>query len=108
MSTSLNSMTGVIWEDLVRPHLRRPVSEQRASQFLKLLVVVIGALCVGLVFLVERMGATLVQASKMMSGITAGTLLGVFSLGMFFPWANSKVLCSAAWPRLGSEALRCV
>ncbi|KAE8736781.1 hypothetical protein FOCC_FOCC017764 [Frankliniella occidentalis] len=90
MSTSLNSMTGVIWEDLVRPHLKRPVSEQRASQVLKLLVVAIGAVCVGLVFLVERMGAALVQASKMMSGITAGTLLGVFSLGMFFPWANSQ------------------
>ncbi|XP_034256929.1 sodium-coupled monocarboxylate transporter 1-like isoform X2 [Thrips palmi] len=90
MSTSLNSMTGVIWEDLVRPHLKKPVSEQRASQILKLLVVLIGGVCVGLVFLVERMGVTLVQGSKMLSGITAGTLLGVFSLGMFFPWATPK------------------
>ncbi|KAK3908024.1 Sodium-coupled monocarboxylate transporter 2 [Frankliniella fusca] len=111
MSTSLNSMTGVIWEDLVRPHLKRPVSEQRASQLLKLLVVVIGAACVGLVFLVERMGAALVQASKMMSGITAGTLLGVFSLGMFFPWANSKGALAGglvsfllvAWVSIGTQ-----
>ena len=68
MSTSLNSMTGVIWEDLVRPHLKWPVSEHRASQLLKLLVVLIGASCVGLVFLVERMGAALVQVRYAYAG----------------------------------------
>lgn len=64
MSTSLNSMTGVIWEDLIRPNFKNPVSEQRASQILKILVVFIGAMSVGLVFLVERMGAALVQVKQ--------------------------------------------
>lgn len=44
-----------------------------------------------MVFLVEKMGA-LIQAGKSLAGITAGTLLGLFSLGMFFPWANSTVI----------------
>lgn len=50
-----------------------------------------GIICVAMVFLVEKMGA-LIQAGKSLAGITAGTLLGLFSLGMFFPWANSTVL----------------
>lgn len=49
-----------------------------------------GVICVGMVFLVEKMGA-LIQAGKSLAGITAGSLLGLFSLGMFFPWANTTV-----------------
>lgn len=36
----------------------------------------------------------LLQAGKSLSGITAGSLLGVFTLGMFFPWANEQVRSS--------------
>jgi len=31
------------------------------------------------------------QAGKSLAGITAGSLLGIFSMGMFLPWANAKV-----------------
>ncbi|KAJ9585535.1 hypothetical protein L9F63_002652, partial [Diploptera punctata] len=88
MSTGLNSMTGVIFEDLIRPAIKKPMSEARASLVMKVMVMIIGLICVALVFVVERMG-TLVQAGKSLSGITAGPLLGVFSMGMFFPWANA-------------------
>ncbi|XP_023726534.1 sodium-coupled monocarboxylate transporter 1 isoform X2 [Cryptotermes secundus] len=89
MSTGLNSMTGVIFEDLIRPVVKERISESRASLIMKVIVAVIGTVCVGMVFVVENMG-TLVQAAKSMTGITAGSLLGVFSMGMFFPWANAK------------------
>ncbi|KOB73472.1 putative igf2 mRNA binding protein [Operophtera brumata] len=111
MSTGLNSMCGVIFEDLIRPAYNKPITERTASFIMKIIVVVIGALCVVLVFLVEHMGA-LIQAGKSLAGITAGSLLGLFSMGLFLPWVNatgalvggiiSTVL--VGWISLGTQA----
>lgn len=57
MSTGLNSMTGVLYEDLISPLLKKPLSEASASFVMKVLVVIIGAICVALVFVVEKLGA---------------------------------------------------
>ncbi|KAG7313328.1 hypothetical protein JYU34_000439 [Plutella xylostella] len=89
MSTGLNSMCGVIFEDLIRPAIKRPISEKNASLIMKLIVVVVGFLCVALVFIVEHIGA-LIQAGKSLDGITSGTLLGLFTMGLFIPWATAK------------------
>lgn len=86
----MNSVAGVIFEDMIKPHLSKNVTEKTASTIMKIIVVIFGSICVGLVFVVEKMG-TLTQAAKSMSSITAGPLLGIFILGMFFPWANSTV-----------------
>lgn len=83
-------MTGVIFEDLIKPRIRKPLTEAQASFLMKIIVVVIGSICVGLVFVVEKMGA-LIQASWSLGSITAGPLLGIFTMGMFFPCANSVV-----------------
>lgn len=90
MSTGLNSMTGVILEDLIKPSMKKPLTEGQASFLMKVMVVIIGGICVGLVFVVEKMGA-LIQASGSLGAITAGPLLGIFTLGMFFPFANPLV-----------------
>lgn len=42
MSTGLNSMCGVIFEDLIRPAYNKPISERTASFIMKIIVVVIG------------------------------------------------------------------
>ncbi|RZC38851.1 sodium-coupled monocarboxylate transporter 1-like, partial [Asbolus verrucosus] len=89
MSTGLNSMTGVIFEDLIKPRIKKPLSEGQASFLMKVIVVIIGSICVALVFVVEKMGA-LIQATGSLGAITAGPLLGIFTLGMFFPIANPK------------------
>ncbi|XP_011307182.1 sodium-coupled monocarboxylate transporter 1 [Fopius arisanus] len=111
MSTGLNSMSGVIYEDMINPLLKRPLSQVAASRLMKLLVVFIGTICVGLVFLVDKLSG-LIQAGKSLSGITAGPLLGIFTLGMFFPQANSRgalvgavlSLNLVAWISLGTQA----
>lgn len=83
-------MTGVIFEDLIKPHLKKPMSEAQASFLMKVIVVIIGTISVALVFVVEHMGM-LIQASGSLGSITAGPLLGIFTLGMFVPFANPKV-----------------
>lgn len=83
-------MTGVIFEDLIKPRMKKPLTEATASFIMKVMVVIIGTVSVALVFVVEKMGA-LIQASGSLGAITAGPLLGIFTLGMFFPFANPKV-----------------
>ncbi|RLU19628.1 hypothetical protein DMN91_008185 [Ooceraea biroi] len=111
MSTGLNSMSGVIYEDMIKPCLRKPISNVGASRIMKATVVIIGAICVGLVFMVEKLSG-LIQAGKSLSGITAGPLLGMFTLGMLFPMANSTgaligalvSLNLVAWISFGTQA----
>ncbi|XP_047368469.1 sodium-coupled monocarboxylate transporter 2-like isoform X3 [Vespa velutina] len=111
MSTGLNSMSGVIYEDIIKPCLKKPISNVGASRIMKVIVVLMGIICVGLVFLVEKL-SSLIQAGKSLSGITAGPLLGIFTLGMFFPFANSAgaliggiiSLNLVAWISFGTQA----
>lgn len=111
MSTGLNSMSGVIYEDMIKPWLRIPLSEIAVSRLMKLTVVLTGILCVTLVFLVEKLSG-LIQAGKSLASITAGPLLGIFTLGMFFPIANSSgalvggliSLNLVAWISFGTQA----
>lgn len=42
-----------------------------------------------MVFIVDRLG-DIFQVSLSLTGITAGSMLGLFSLGMLIPWATTK------------------
>ncbi|KAG8229116.1 hypothetical protein J437_LFUL009585 [Ladona fulva] len=88
MSTGLNSMAGVMYEDFIRPNLKVKISEERASHIMKVICIIIGVLCVCMVFIVEHLGAV-IQVSGSLGGITTGPMLAIFVLGMFFPWANA-------------------
>ncbi|KAG8224740.1 hypothetical protein J437_LFUL005309 [Ladona fulva] len=89
MSTGLNAMSGVIYEDFILPCLKNKPSEERASFSMKVMCVLLGIFCVGMVFMVEKLGAV-IQVSASFAGITSGPLLALFTLGMFFRWTNAK------------------
>lgn len=57
MSTGLNSMAGVVYEDVIKPRLRRPLSQNAASRIIKLIVVIIGSICVTMVLVVEKISS---------------------------------------------------
>ncbi|XP_059468278.1 sodium-coupled monocarboxylate transporter 2-like [Neocloeon triangulifer] len=111
MSTNLNSLSGVILQDFIKPCLRgRQMSEKAASTTMKVIVVVVGTFCTALVFVVDKLGA-IIQLSRTISGVTAGAMLGIFVLGMTVPWINAKgaliggisSLFVAGWVAFGSQ-----
>ncbi|XP_054287316.1 putative sodium-dependent multivitamin transporter [Macrosteles quadrilineatus] len=90
MSAGLNTVAGTLYEDFVQFVLKgEKLSEASQSLILKVIVLVLGLVCVALVFIVEKLGA-LFQMALSLIGVTNGALVGVFCLGLFFPRANSK------------------
>ncbi|XP_011639285.1 sodium-coupled monocarboxylate transporter 1-like isoform X2 [Pogonomyrmex barbatus] len=90
MSASLNTMSGTIYEDFINPLIPdSPRKEVMAANIMKSIVVITGAISVGLVFLVERLGPVF-QIALSMRGVTDGPSLGLFLLGILVPWANAK------------------
>ncbi|XP_052120880.1 sodium-coupled monocarboxylate transporter 1-like [Frankliniella occidentalis] len=114
MSSGLNTLAGTIYEDFLVHGLARrdrAPTEFQASLIIKGLALIVGVLCMALMFVVERLGSVL-QVTYTLSGITGGAQLGLFVLGLFVPWANVKGamaggLCSLlfmGWIVTGSQA----
>ncbi|XP_063917033.1 sodium-coupled monocarboxylate transporter 2-like [Zophobas morio] len=89
MSSNLNALSGVLYKDVVCEFLKKTPSEKKATNILKLMVLVIGVLCSCLVFAMEGMGEVF-SVSLTIWGITQGPVLGVFTLGVLFPKANHQ------------------
>lgn len=89
LSAHLNCLSGTIFEDFVRKFVIKDITEQTKSNILKLIVAIAGIFCTALVFVFEHLGGIL-PMSLAFIGLTAGPLLGVFTLGILFRKANSK------------------
>ncbi|XP_077301650.1 sodium-coupled monocarboxylate transporter 1-like [Arctopsyche grandis] len=90
LSTGLNSMAAVVLEDFYKPFVKNPLKENRVSNLLKIVVIVGGVLCVGLVYVVEKLGTTVLQLTMSLSGISNGAVLGMFTVGTLLPKVHSK------------------
>ena len=69
LSTGLNSLSAVMLEDFFKPFVRKPLTERQTAIIMRAVVVVFGFICVGLVFVVEHLGAVL-QLSMSLSSVT--------------------------------------
>ncbi|KAG5675068.1 hypothetical protein PVAND_005005 [Polypedilum vanderplanki] len=94
MSSSLNTIAGAIYEDFIR-HNYPNATEKRASDVMKILVLVIGAIVIALVFVVEQMGQ-IFRVCFAINGLSAGALFGIFSAGMFSRTINTKGVLAGA------------
>ncbi|KAG8439458.1 hypothetical protein GDO86_005608 [Hymenochirus boettgeri] len=87
VSSSINALAAVTVEDLVKPYCKS-LSETKMSWISKGASFLYGAICIAMAALASLMGG-LLQAALSIFGIVGGPLLGLFSLGILFPFCNS-------------------
>lgn len=90
LSTGLNSMSAVMLEDFFKPFANRPLTVKQTKYIMRGVVAAFGAICVALVFVVERLGSVL-QLSMSLGAVAQGPLLGIFTMGVMFPWVHGTV-----------------
>ncbi|KAF0307875.1 Sodium-coupled monocarboxylate transporter 2 [Amphibalanus amphitrite] len=99
VSSGINSLAAITLEDFIIPNRKEPLSHERQALITQVLAVVFGILGFVLVFVAEQLGDIL-QAALSLYGMVGGPLLGLFTLGMFFPWANYKGAMSGVFSGL--------
>uniref|UniRef100_H2LYA4 Solute carrier family 5 member 8 n=1 Tax=Oryzias latipes TaxID=8090 RepID=H2LYA4_ORYLA len=87
VSSSINALAAVTIEDLIKPHTN--LSEKQLSWLSKGMSLLFGVLCIGMAGIASLMGGIL-QATISIFGVIGGPLLGLFTLGILCPFANSK------------------
>ncbi|GFN86217.1 sodium-coupled monocarboxylate transporter 2 [Plakobranchus ocellatus] len=88
LSSGLNALSAVTLE-LLPARWLRGASQFKTTVLSKLMVFFYGVLAICLAYVVSKLGSVL-EAVYTVFGILNGPLLGVFTLGMFYPWANKR------------------
>ncbi|XP_076112804.1 sodium-coupled monocarboxylate transporter 1-like [Mytilus galloprovincialis] len=114
VSSGVNALALVLITDILKPLYKyikqRDMDEAVATTLSKVAALFYGLLTIGLAFLAQYFGSLIVQVGLSISGMVGGPLLGLFTLGFFFPCTNSlgatvAVLCSllfSSWLAIGS------
>lgn len=89
VASALNSLSAVTMQDFIHEACGIDIPDKRGAFYAKALSIVYGAISFGLIFVVAQLGSVM-QVAISFNGMVGGVTLGLFSLGMFFPWANSK------------------
>lgn len=111
LSVVLNSTSLVIYEDIIKGTFRCNVPEKASKWVLKGCIVILGAVSLGMVFVIEKLGNVL-QVATTLTSISAACTFGMFSLGMLVPWSNNigaiaGTICGyilSAWIAFGTSA----
>ncbi|XP_035531766.1 sodium-coupled monocarboxylate transporter 1-like [Morone saxatilis] len=87
VSSSINALAAVTLEDFIKPYTN--MSEKHLFWMSKGLSFFYGVLCITMGGLASVMGG-MMQAGVIIGGVIGGPLLGLFTLGILCPLANSK------------------
>ncbi|KMQ94279.1 sodium-coupled monocarboxylate transporter 1 [Lasius niger] len=89
VASALNSLAAITCEDVLHGLFQMDLPASKGAVYGRWISIFFGALSFALVFVVERLGSVL-QVALSFNGMVGGVTLGLFSLGMFVPWANAK------------------
>ncbi|XP_066490584.1 sodium-coupled monocarboxylate transporter 1-like [Tiliqua scincoides] len=86
VSSSINALAAVTVEDLIKPYFKS-LTERKLSWISMGMSLFYGGVCIAMAAVASLLGA-LLQAALSIFGMVGGPLLGLFSLGILFPFAN--------------------
>ncbi|XP_077552859.1 sodium-coupled monocarboxylate transporter 1-like [Haemaphysalis longicornis] len=88
VSASLSSLATTTLQDIIKTYIKPDLGDRASGITLKILTVVFGVIVVAMVYVAQQMGDVL-QSALSILGIVGGPLVGVYTLGIFVPFANS-------------------
>ncbi|MBN3271301.1 SC5AC protein, partial [Polyodon spathula] len=88
VAASINALATVTYEDLIKNCFKN-LSDRLGAWISKGLCIVFGVACTSMAVVASQMGGV-VQAALSIHGMFGGPMLGLFSLGILFPWTNWK------------------
>ncbi|XP_035741642.1 uncharacterized protein LOC118450204 [Vespa mandarinia] len=110
VASALNSLAAITCEDVLQGLFKMDLPARKGATYARWISIFFGVFGFALIFVVERLGSVL-QVALSFNGMVGGVTLGLFSLGMFVPWANAKGAISGAivgltivlWIGLGAQ-----
>lgn len=100
VSSGLNAVCLVVLEDIVKKKATK-LTDFQAAKLCKCVAAVFGCLVISGAFVMQQAGSLVLQLAYSIYGILGGPLLGMFTLGMFVPWSNSKGVFSGVLSGIG-------
>ncbi|XP_033225867.1 sodium-coupled monocarboxylate transporter 1-like [Belonocnema kinseyi] len=89
VASALNSLAAIAVEDVLLGLFDITIPARNGAFYARWISILFGTISFALVFVVERLGGIL-EVALSFNGMVGGVTLGLFSLGMFVPWVNSK------------------
>uniref|UniRef100_H2YIT4 Solute carrier family 5 member 8 n=1 Tax=Ciona savignyi TaxID=51511 RepID=H2YIT4_CIOSA len=110
VSSGINAMSCVTVEDFIKPVTKWSDTTILINILLDSSVIIYGGLCIAMAYLASQLGGVL-EAALSILGLVGGPLVGLFTLGLLFPFANSigafvgllSGLAVSIWVYVGSK-----